>query len=781
MFHHFKVAFRNIRRGGIYSIINVGGLAIGMAAAMLIMLWVYHQWSYDRFHAKKDQLYQVWSRNSDIGVWFNSPKILGTTLVDEYVDVADMTRFYTRSRLLTYEEQKINMATAFADPGFLTMFSFPLLQGDVHTALNDPYSIVLTQEAAKKLFGNDSPMGKTVVLNNKFPLIVTGVMANLPNNTKFDFETLSPYVLLKEAGGYDEDWGNYAGITYVELKPGATEASVNAVIKDVIRNHTNPDQKTEPFLHPITKWNLYSKVENGQITGGLIDTLRLFTGVALLILLIACINFMNLSTARSTKRAKEVGVRKVIGARRGILMRQFLGESILVSAIAAILAIGIVELCLPSFNQLMGKQLALGFDNMVFWAVLFFFILFTGVLAGSYPAFYLSSFLPIKVLKNMIINKTGTVTSRKVLIVTQFSFAIILIISTTVIHRQVQYAQDRQVGYDKDQLISVEMTGKINANSRLIREELLRTGTAVAVTRTLSPMTERWNNGMSMTWRGKDPNEKQIMNRFYVDAGWAATTGVDVIQGRDIDIYTYVTDSTAMLLNETAAQHMGFEEPIGEVIHDSGKEWHVVGVVKDFVMESPYNPVVPMIVGGPAGELYVMHIKLNGANNTANNLAKAEQIFKTYNSEFPFVYRFIDENYARKFADEQRTGTLATWFAILAIFISCLGLFGLSAYMAENRRKEIGVRKVLGASITNITSLLSKEFLMLVSISLVIATPIAWWAMSKWLAGYAYHTNMPWWLFVAVAALTIGIVLFTVSFQAIKAATANPVKAIKSE
>jgi len=428
----------------------------------------------------------------------------------------------------------------------------------------------------------------------------------------------------------------------------------------------------------------------------------------------------------------------------------------------------------------MGQQLNFDLTDVRFWLAGLGFVVFTGLLAGSYPAFYLSSFLPIKVLKGLFNRKQGPVFSRKVLVVIQFTIACALIVSTLVVHRQIRYAQDRETGYNKDQLFYVLLEGEIVNNYELIKYNLLSSGTALSVTKTSAPMTRMQANTTGANWRGKDLDAEILLDLYFVDADWTKTTGTTIIEGRDIDVFTYPTDSTAMLLNETAVKMMNFKEPIGEIINWYGKEWHVIGVVEDFIIRTPYEPIVPMLVGGPAGWFGSMHIKLNNANSMVDNLAKVKQIFKNFNPNYPFEYHFIDEEYARKFQDEQKMGMLATFFAGLTIFISCLGLFALVAYMAETRRKEIGIRKVLGASVTNVVSLLSKEFLILVLISIVIASPIAWWIMGKWLAGYAYRTNIPWWLFVVVGGLSLGIALLTVGFQALRSATENPVKAISN-
>jgi ABC-type antimicrobial peptide transport system permease subunit len=433
---------------------------------------------------------------------------------------------------------------------------------------------------------------------------------------------------------------------------------------------------------------------------------------------------------------------------------------------------------LPVFGTLMGKHIALNVLDGWFWLAGVGFVVLTGLLAGSYPAFYLSSFLPVKVLKGIFRREQGEASSRKILVVVQFTIATALIVSTLVIHRQIKYAQDRESGYNKDQLLYVDLEGDIEKNYELIKNELINSGTALSVNKNSAPMTERRSDTWVVEWRGKDPDAKIMFDLFFADADWTTTVGTTIIEGRDIDVTTFLTDSNAMLLNESAVKIMNFENPIGEIITTQRRDWHVVGVIKDFILRSPYEPVPPMLIGGPAGWLHVVHIKLNGSNRMSDNLAKAEQIFRQFNPAYPFEYRFVDEEYARKFQNEQRMGSLASWFAGLTIFISCMGLFALVAYMAETRKKEIGIRKVLGASVGNVVVLLSKEFVALVVIAVVIASPIAWWAMEQWLANFAYRTNIPWWLFVAVGIISLSIALVTVGLQAVKAATANPIKSI---
>ena len=784
MFYHLKIMLRNLQRGGVYSVINVGGLAIGMAAAILILAWIYHEWSYDRFHAKEKNLYTVYNRfniDGNVECWGVTPKILGPTLKIDYPTIAGMARMSGAELIYDNEGAQFKMQTGYTDPDFLTMFDFPLLQGNKETALNDPYSVILTEKAAMRLFGHEDPVGKTVLVDNQFSMTVTGILKDLPGNTMFQFETLAPFTFMKTQGRYDEIWTRYSVQTFVELRPDAPLDLVNASIRGITQSHI--DHPVEHFLHPVSKQHLYAQFENGVPVGGkLLEQMRLFGIIAGLILLIACINFMNLSTARSQKRAKEVGVRKVMGGKRRSLVRLFMGESMVVTFVAGAAALILALMVLPVFTALMGQQVILDLTNGWFWVAGFGFVLLTALLAGSYPAFYLSSFLPVKVLKGIFKTKQASVSPRNILVVAQFIVACSLIMSTLVIHRQIKYAQSREAGYNKDQLLYVSFEGDGNKNYELIKNDLLNSGTAVSLTQTASPMTARWSSTQIVDWRGKDPDNTNVMfEMFLTDSDWAKTVGATIIEGREIDINTYPTDVTAMLLNETAVKNMNFEHPIGEIIKTQGRDWHVVGVVKDFILLSPYEPVAPMLIGGPVGALNTIHIKLNGHNRMADNLAKVEQVLKQYNPNCPFEYQFVDEEYARKFQDEQKLGSLATWFAGLTIFISCMGLFALVAYMAETRRKEIGIRKVLGASVSDVIVLLSKEFLILVLISVAVASPIAWWVMNQWLTGYAYRTNIPWWLFVAVGCISLGIALLTVGFQAVKAATANPVKSIKVE
>ncbi len=610
-------------------------------------------------------------------------------------------------------------------------------------------------------------------------------MKDLPNNTAFDFEYLLPWSYMSRLGWSDSSWGNNSVQSYVLLKPGVSEVSFDAKIKNITIDHTKgsaDSSTTRVFTQPLADQWLYSKSENGYYVGGRIETVKLFAIIAAFILLIACINFMNLSTARSEKRAKEVGIRKVVGAQKRFLVMQFIGESILLSFFAFVLSLLIVLVSLPAFNSLVGKKLFIDFGNVYFWLFSLAFILLTGILAGSYPAFYLSSYQPVKVLKGTFKAAHALVTPRKILVVLQFTFAIALIICTIIVVQQIKYAQDRDAGYVKDKLVYINIDGDDEKYYQSIRNELISSGAAVAVTKSMSPITQRYSDGWGWQWTGSTQEDlKTDFVRMASDADFVKTMGVHLVEGRDIDIYKYPTDSTALLLNEAAVRVMHLKNPVGTIVKTDDREWHVIGVLKDFIYQSPYEKVQQLAVMGPKSWFNVIHFKLNPANSTQRDLQLAENIFKKYNPQYPFDYKFVDESYALKFHEEKRKATLAGLFAALTIFISCLGLFGLATYMAENRIKEIGVRKVLGASIFGITSLLSKDFLLLVIVSLVIASPIAWWAMSVWLKDYSYHVSIEWWVFVLAGVLSVLIALVSVSYQSIRAAISNPAKSLRTE
>jgi putative ABC transport system permease protein len=790
--NYLKIALRNFRRNAGFSIINIAGLSIGMASAILILLWIQNEVSYDQFHEKKDRIYEAWNKaefSGELNCWNTTPKILARTLEKDLPEVEAAVRVdWGNSLLFSIGDKRITNKGNIVDSNFLQVFSFPMIKGNATKALDDMHSIVLTESLAKKLFPSEASktgedaMGKIIKIDNKENFTVTGIVQDPPNNSRFSFEYLIPWAYKRSQGDDDTHWGNNSTRTYILLKKNASLAGAQAKIKTIKTRYQPEETKWQMFLYPMSKWRLYSSFENGVEDGrGRIEFIRMFAIIAAFILLIACINFMNLSTARSEKRAKEVGIRKVVGAQKTTLISQFIGESILLSVFAGIIALLIVHISLPGFNILTEKKLFIDYGNIYFWLSAIGFTAFTGILAGSYPAFFLSSFQPVKVLKGTFKKSQDAFNPRKILVVLQFTFAIILIICTIIVKQQIDYAQNRETGYNKKNLVYHLFTGDVEKNASIIKEELLSTGVASAVTKTSAPITQSWSDGWGQEWEGKDPNDKTDFYRYNQDEGLGKTAGLQFIQGRDFDLKKYPTDSTGMIINESALKVMKFKDPIGKIVKDNGIEWHIVGVIKDFILTNPYEPTRPMLIAGAKSWLQTLLIKFNANNSTADNLKKAEVIFKKYNPEYPFDYKFVDEEYATKFEDEKRTGTLAALFAGLAILISCLGLFGLATYMAENRIKEIGVRKVLGASVAGITTLLNKDFLRLVIISFVIAAPIACYMMHKWLQDYTYHVAISWWVFISAGILTVLIALLTVSYQSIRAAIANPIRSLRTE
>jgi putative ABC transport system permease protein len=787
---NFRLSLRSLQKNKLYSFINVSGLAVGVATAILICLWIQNEVSHDRFHPNIDRLYLLNNRDKNNGgvyVYNFTVRALGPAIQKDFPEVERMVRVNVSNAnfLVSNGDKHFSIQGAYADTGFFSVFNFPLLKGNPATALNSVKNIILTRPLAEKLFGDQDPIGKSVRIDSGDYVTVTGVLKDLPGNTDFHFEYLLPWSYYSKVNPNDRDWGNNNTLTFVTLRPKVPVAEFNRKVANIVIKHFKPGEATNTiFAQPYKDAWLYSKVENGQYVAGRIELVKMFSLIAVFILLIACINFTNLSTARSEKRAKEVGIRKVSGALRSSLIMQFISESILLSLVAGIFAVVIVQLVLPAFNEVVGAKLFIDYSNPWYWMLTLLFILLTGVMAGIYPAFYLSSFQPVKVLKGSFKPMKTLLTPRKVLVVLQFTFAIALIICTIIVEGQIRFAENREAGYRRDNLAFVIMFGQLGKNYELIKKELLSTGAATAVAQTSAPMTENWGSGNGFIWKESNSEDNRTnFNIFSADRDFAATMNLQLLQGRNIDYDSYKTDSTAVLLNEAAVAEMHLKHPIGETIRSiyGPLQLHVIGVVKNFILESPYEAVKPMIIAGPAFGYGVINFRIGERPSFGENLKKAEKVFLQYNPQYPFNVRFYDKEYVVKFSDEQRVGTLVGLFAALTIFISCLGLFGLAAYMAESRIKEIGIRKVLGASVTDITGLLSKEFLRLVAISFVIASPIAWLVMHSWLASYQYRIAIEWWVFALTGLLSLFIALATVSFQAIRAALANPIRNLRTE
>ncbi|MGO1595625.1 MAG: ABC transporter permease [Sphingobacterium sp.] len=785
--------WRNLIKNKVYSSINIIGLTIGMAASILITLWIQKELSMDQFHEKAERLYVMYNRDSDpIGNnWASSstPRILAPTLKADYEEVEMVSRFGGNNFLLTVGDKKLNTNGAFVDSTFLSMFTFPLIAGETKTALTNPHSIVLTEDFAKTLFADASPVGKIIKIDSIHQFTVTGVLESLPNNTTFNFNYLLPWSYVKELGWDNAYWGNNSTMTYTLLKEGSSQTAFDEKIKNISREHTKnaPVPLTaEVFTQRLDRYYLYNKSENGYLVAGNLVTVRLFAVIAGFILLIACINFMNLSTARSEKRAKEVGIRKVVGVSKRGLIIQFIFESVFLSTVAFVSALLVVYLLLPWFSQLVNTKLDVPLSNPQFWLSGIAFILFTGLLAGSYPAFYLSSFNPIKVLKGTVRTKKSSVAPRKILVVIQFSFAIILIISTIVISNQIKYGINRDADYDRSQLIHLPIKGDLSRHFSSLKNELLSSGAASSITVNNGPITRRSSDSWGFEWEGSTLDDVQTtFIRLGSDADFIQTMGLELVEGRDIDIYKHPNDSSAVLINESALKIMHLTNPIGKRIsYKDGDEYYtIIGVIKDFLIESPFEEKIsPIMVTGPGSYFQsTIHIKLTSQYATQEAIGEVKKVFHKFNPDYPFEYTFIDESYAQKFQKSERTNNLVTLFAGLTIFISCLGLFGLAAYMAENKTKEIGIRKVLGASMMSVTRLLSKEFLQLVLIAILIASPIAWYIMHKWMQDYSYQIGIQWWVFLLTAVVAITITVITIGWQSIKAALANPVNSLRDE
>jgi len=791
--NYLKIAWRNMLNNKGYSALNIVGLAAGMAVALLIALWVVNEYSYDKFLPGYRSLYQVELNFTDPHEGEHTQQAVSLPIADvlrknypevKYVAESD----WMGQHGLLVGTKKLYMNGAAVGSDFLKMFQYPLIKGNKNGVLKDPFSIVLTESAVKALFGDADPMGKLVKIDNKYSLKVTGVMNDVPKNSSLQFSYLLPFSFNEAT----QDWMKNARTTYynnsfqifVQLRPGVNYTQLAPRIKNIVFDGGPKMRPVKPavILHPLSDWHLYSEFKNGKEVGGFIDYVRMFSIIGALVLLIACINFMNLSTARSEKRAREVGVRKAIGSQRRDLIFQFLTESVLITFIAFLFSVLFTQLALPSFNTLTGSNVRIPYSNTLFWIIMMLYVVITGLLAGSRPAFYLSSFNPVKVLKGSIQIGKAAALPRKILVVVQFSCSIALIISTVIVYQQIQHAKDRPTGYSADRLVTSDMSDDLNNHYDALKNDLLATGTVESVARSSSPITGvYWHTGIEK-WPGQGVGELGLnVGAVSVSDGYFRTVGMKLAEGRDFST-NWSADTSNIIINEAAVRRMGLKEPLNQLITFGGitGQAKIVGVVKDALMESPFTPVEPTVFVHGRGSNFAMYRLSRGAN-THEAIEKIGKIFDRYNPAYPFSYRFVDDEYNSKFNLEVLVGKLAGIFAGLAIFISCLGLFGLAAYVAEQRTKEIGVRKVLGASVAQVWLLLSRDFIVLVMISCVIASPIALYFLTNWLRKYDYRISIGPGVFVLAACAALVITVITISFQAIKAALTNPVKSLRSE
>jgi len=788
--NYLKIAWRNLLRSKAYSTINISGLAAGMAVAMLIGLWIWDEFTYDHFHKNHNQLAQVMTNYFENGGELSTgPGVaspLGNELRAKYgsgfknVSMASSIQ----SRVLSANDKKITAQGMWAEANFPSMVTLKMLKGNIN-GLEDPSSVLLSASVAQSLFGTDDPLNKVVRIDNQADYKVAGVYEDLPHNTTLNeakiFLSWDKYVsIVNWVKASLQDWGDHAFRCYVQLNDHVDFNKQTVKIRLASMQHLNAvkDGKEELVLQPMNNWRLYSEFKNGKVAGGRIQFVKLFAIIGVFVLLLACINFMNLSTARSEKRSKEVGIRKTVGSLKSQLISQFLSEAMLIAGIAFLSSILIAQLLLPLFNAISGKQMILPFSNIFFWIVCIGFTIITGLLAGSYPAFYLSRFDPIKVLKGTY--RVGRFASlpRKVLVVVQFSVSITLVIGTIIVYKQIQFAKNRAVGYNRESLIAVYMTTPdLFGHYDAMRNDLLATNVVENMAESSSPVTDVWSTQIGYSWEGKDPSTQPSFGTVSVTQDYGKTINWQLVEGRDLS--KDFSDNNSIILNEAAVKLTGMKNIVGKTIKRNDKNLTVIGVVKDMVMESPYAPITPTIFLVDTGWVNVINVRMKAGVSLQGALAKIAKVFEKYNPSAPFDYKFIDEEYAQKFSDEQRLGNLASFFATLAIFISCLGLFGLASFVAEQRKKEIGLRKVLGASTYELWRMLSKEFAVLVIISCFIAIPLAWYYLHQWLLQYNFRTPIPFWIFILSGAGALVITLITVSFQAIKAAIANPVKSLR--
>lgn len=795
--NYFKIARRNLIKNKVYSFINIAGLATGLAVAMLIGLWIFDELSFNKSFENYGRLAiikQNQTFNNEVTTQSSVPYLMGEEIRNKYG--SDFKHVVMSSgpstRILAFGDQKISKQGNFMETGITEMLSLEMVKG-TRAGLKEINSIMLSEETAKALFGDHDPIDQVVKVNNKQDLKVTGVYKNIPYNSDFkDLAFIAPWDLYINNENWSEKktnpWRANMFLTFVQIADQADMEKVSAKIKNVkLKAVKSQDAvfKPEIFLHPLSKWHLYSEFKNGKIAGGSIEFVWLFGIIGVFVLLLACINFMNLSTARSEKRAKEVGIRKAIGSLRSQLITQFFSESLLVMALAFILSVIFVLSALPYFNEVADKKMIFPWKEPLFWIVSIGFSILTGIIAGSYPALYLSSFQPIKVLKGSGFAriKLGSFAAvpRKVLVVVQFTISIILIIGTITVFRQIEFAKNRPVGYDRNNLLMVAMnTPELHGHYDAIRSELLKTGVVKEMSQSSNPTTyiAAINNGYE--WEGKDPATQGNFATMAVSHDFGNTVGWQFKEGRDFS-RSFSTDSSGVVINETAAKFMGLKNPVGSTIKADGKPYQVIGVIKDMVMESPYKASFRTVFFLEYGWASVFNIKINPESGSTEAINKIEKVFKKFNPAAPFDYKFTDEQYAKKFGEEVRIGKLTSFFAVLAIFISCLGLFGMATFTAEQRTKEIGVRKVLGASVANLWQMLSKDFVVLVVISCIISAPVAYYFLNGWLQKYEYRTEVSWWIFVLASFGALVITLMTVSYQAIRAALLDPVKSLKSE
>jgi putative ABC transport system permease protein len=789
---NLKIALRNLWKNKGFSLINIGGLAIGLASCLMLLLYVNYEWSYDKKYKDVDNIYLGRLNlkfNGNVATTGALPYKLAGAALQEIPGIKDASRISMGqgNKLFSYNENKFKLKSQYVDVSFLKILSFPFVYGNPATALNEPGSIVLTNSAAKKLFGNVNPIGLSLKWDNLKNVKVTGVIEDLPKNQSLQFEVLQPWSFFEQL---DPDvknagWGSINCLTLFTLKDNVSVTTVNAALKNFIVGK-EPELKSyiyEPFLFPIAKTHLYNEFQNGKLTGGKIDEVKLFLFLAIIVLLIATINYMNLSTARSEKRAREVGVRKALGSTRKTIMGQFIIESLLISFFAMLFAFALLELSLPYFNNLLDINIEINYSSYLFWLTLLSLVLITGFLAGSYPAFYLSSFIPVKVLKGFK-GSIASLSIRRVLVVVQFSLSICMIIGAIFIYNQIRFLKDKPLGFDENNMVQLDLEGELKNPSKLelFKNRLIKDGAIVSASEFASPFTSNGSITGDISWPGKAVTDKSILDYRSIGFDFSKTIGAKIIAGRDLSPKFPSDTSTSVLLNEAAVKLMSLKKPIGTIITwGDNPPLTIVGVIKDYFSVGVSKLVTPCIYYYNIKTSGVLLLKLNPNQALNSSIDQVKNISGEINPAYPAEINFISEGMEEKLKSERLLSVLSNLFGGFAIFISCLGLLGLALYMAEQRNKEVSIRKVLGANMGDILVLLNKDFLKLVLISNVIAIPLAYILVNKWLQKYDFKIDINFWPFALALLASVFIAVLTVSLQTLKVAKANAVDALKYE
>jgi predicted permease len=786
--NYLKSYFRNLWKNRTYTFLNIAGLAVGITCSTLIFLWIEDEFNWDHQFAKKHYLYQVEDSQTYGGTTYTFTATPGPLAAGMNADIpgiaASSHLTFSNKNLFSLNDKPLYEDGNYCDSSFLSMFSLNFIEGNPSIALGDIHSLVISRSMATAFFGTADPLGKTLRMNNADNYTITGVFDDLPENTSFSFHWLGNYQAYYHDNQWLAQWGNNGIQTFIELKPSADPAAITTLLTNYVQTKS-PGAAMKGSILPMSDWRLYNSFKNGKQdpSNGRIQYVRIFAIIAWIILLIACINFMNLATASSERRAREVGVRKVLGAGKGKLIGQFIGESLLMAFLAVIVSIGLTTLLLPAFNTLVEKQLSLDLLNPIHLAGLLAIGLLCGLLAGSYPSFFLSSFNPVSVLKGLKLKTGGgAVYIRRGLVILQFATSIVFIITTIIIYQELQYVQRREMGYEKQGLFYMQVQGKMNEHFSAIRNDLIQTGFVSNATLSSDPVLQLNSNTGDFDWAAKDPSKQVLITIENASPQYVSTMGMQLAAGRDFHEIAQ-QDSNSIIINEAMAHIITNGNAVGSLITRNGgkSKWTVIGVIKDFVYNNMYQSAAPLILFCDPANTFVMSVRLKANADVPKALAATGRILKTDNPGYPFTYKFVDEDFENQFKTETLTGQLSGLFAALAIFISCLGLFGLAGYAAERRTKEIGVRKVLGASVINLTSLLSRDFLLLVLLSCVIAFPIAYLISHNWLKSYPYRTDISVAVFLMAGAGALAIALLTVSFITIRASLANPIKSLRTE